>query len=439
MTEEPPAEPAVDVVDTEEPPHAEPAGYAPSVAARTARYQRAGGIITPILTAVFAFFMCGIVVAATGHDPFSTYKAIFNGTGFDWFFRVGNHHVEVPFTDHRVWFPWETNTNTNAAYNLGQTLLTTTTLILTGLAVAFAFRCGMFNIGGQGQYLVGAITGVYMGSRFLGLGGWQHALLAVAVASLAGAAWAAIAGFLKATVGAHEVITTIMLNWIAIYVGQYLFGIGGPLQNHKDKAIPISDDIAANAHLHVWWGNPLLQGLHVGFFVAVLMLVVFWVILNRTTLGYEVRAVGFNPDAARYGGISVARNYVLAMAISGFFAGLAGVIDMLGLQYRLGVLDVQVSQVGFIGIAVALLGRNTAVGVGLSALLFGALITGTSTRNPGLSETFPPELAGNLSLMIQALVLLFVGADLIIVYLWQARRKLRLRGRAEPRPAQETA
>jgi ABC-type uncharacterized transport system permease subunit len=436
MTEEP-LEP-VDV-DLEEQPHAEPAGYAPSVAARTARYQRAGGIITPILTAVFAFMMGGVVVAATGHDPFSAYKAIFNGTGFDWFFRVGNHHVEIPFTGHRVWFPWNTDANTNSAYNLGQTLLTTTTLILTGLSVAFAFRCGLFNIGGQGQYLVGAITGVYVGSRFVGLGGWQHALFAIAVASLAGAAWAAIAGFLKATVGAHEVITTIMLNWIATYGGQYLFGIGGPLQNHTNKAIPISDDVAPNAHLHVWWGNPQLQGMHIGFFVAVAMLVLFWLVLNRTTLGYEVRAVGFNPDAARYGGISVARNYILAMAIAGFFAGLAGAIDMLGLQFRLGVLDVQVSQVGFIGIAVALLGRNTAVGVGLSALLFGALINGTSTRNAGLSESFPPELAGNLSLMIQALVLLFVGADLIILYLWQARRRLGFVRRSEPRAAQEPA
>ncbi|TML89227.1 MAG: ABC transporter permease [Actinobacteria bacterium] len=169
--------------------------------------------------------------------------------------------------------------------------------------------------------------------------------------------------------------------------------------------------------------------MHAGIFIALGALIAFYVILNRTTLGYEVRAVGFNPEAARYGGVSVARNFVLAMTISGLFAGLAGALDILGWQFRLGVADVQVSNIGFIGIAVALLGRTSAVGVGLAALLFGALFTGTSTRS--LDPTvFPPELAGNLALMIQALILLFVGADLVILYIWQARRKLRLTGRA---------
>ena len=138
--------------------------------------------------------------------------------------------------------------------------------------------------------------------------------------------------------------------------------------------------------------------------------------------------------AARYGGINVARNYFLAMSAGGF-AGLGGALDILGWQFRLGVLDVQSTQIGYIGIAVALLGRNTAIGVGLSALLFGALLTGTSTRTLDPS-VFPPELAGNLTKMIQALVLLFIGADLLILYLWQARRKLRL-GRRTP-PAQES-
>ena len=121
------------------------------------------------------------------------------------------------------------------------------------------------------------------------------------------------------------------------------------------------------AHLPVFWGDPVLQGLHVGFFIALAMPVVFWLILNRTTLGYEVRATGFNPEAARYGGVSVKRSYIIAMAISGFFAGLAGAIDILGWQFRLGVLDIQIVQIGFIGIAVALLGRNSAVGIVLAA------------------------------------------------------------------------
>jgi general nucleoside transport system permease protein len=416
----------------------EPEAYAPTVARRLAFYQRAGGIVTPLLTAVFAFFMGGLVVLSTGHNPYTTYKAIFEGAGLNWFFHFGNYHIDVPFTNTHVWFWWDTNTNHTAAYNLTQTLLTTTPLILTGLAVAFAFRCGLFNIGGQGQYLVGTIAAVYVGSRFVDMAHLPHVLFAIAAAAFAGAVWGGIAGFLKATVGAHEVITTIMLNWIAYWGGSYLFGRDGPLQNHIDKSIPISDDIADGAKLSAIWGNPALQALHSGIFIALAALIVFYIVLNRTTLGYEVRAVGYNPEAARYGGISVGRNFIIALAISGLFAGLAGGLDILGWQFRLGVLDVQVSNIGFVGIAVALLGRNTAVGVGLSALLFGALFTGTSTRSLD-PDVFPPQLAGNLALMIQALILLFVGADLLILYIWQARKKLRRQSGSSQAAAQETA
>jgi ABC-type uncharacterized transport system permease subunit len=389
----------------------------PSVAERIAFYQRAGGIITPVLTAVVAFLIGGLVVLATGHDPISTYEGIFKGTGLQWL------------------FPWtEGDDRILAEINLQLTLLVTTPLILTGLAVAFAFRCGLFNIGGQGQYVVGAIVAVWVGSSWAGLASGVHIVLAIALAMLAGALWAGIAGILKATVGAHEVITTIMLNWVAYWAGSYAFGQGGPLQNDQNESVPISNDIQDDARLSVFWGEPELQGLHIGFFIALAALVVFHLVINRTTLGYEVRAVGFNPEAARYGGINVARSYFLAMAIAGGFAGLGGALDILGWQFRLGVLDVQSSQIGFIGIAVALLGRNTAIGVGLAALLFGGLLTGTSTRTLD-PEVFPPELAGNLTLMIQALVLLFVGADLLILYLWQARRKLGLARRVPPREA----
>jgi ABC-type uncharacterized transport system permease subunit len=408
----------------------------PSVAARLAFYQRAGGIVTPVLTAILAFFIGGLVVVATGHNPLTTYREIFNGTGLNWFF-----HIEL---DRDFPWLWEDDSLCQssacvAAANLQQTLLLTVPLILTGLAVAFAFRCGLFNIGGQGQYLVGAIVAAWVGSSWAGLGPeiadklgpwtlfapWNvaHSLIVILLAGLAGAVWAGIAGILRATVGAHEVITTIMLNWIAIWVGSYAVGQGGPLQNTANEAVPVSNDVAEGAKLPVWWGDPILQGLHLGFFMALAALVVFWIVLNRTTLGYEVRAVGFNPEAARYGGISVRRSYFLAMAISGLFAGLAGGLDILGWQFRIGVIDIQSSVIGFIGIAVALLGRNTAIGVCLAALLFGALVNGTSTRHLS-GETFPPELAGNLTLMIQALVLLFVGADLLVLYIWRFRRRL---------------
>lgn len=404
-----------------------------STAERLAMSQRAGGIVTPVLTAVIAFFAGGLVVLATGHNPLKTYRAIWDGTGLNWFFTVGHYSITVPFTSSHVWFPWDTNTNGLAAYNLTQTLLLTGTLVLTGLAVSFAFRCGLFNIGGNGQYTTGAIVAVWVGSSWASMAQGLHIFLAILLACLAGAAIAAVAGLLKATVGAHEVITTIMLNWIAYWVGSYVFGRGGPLQNHVDISVPISSDITPSAKLPSLWGNPELQALHVGIFISLGALVSFWLILNRTTLGYQVRAVGHNPEGARYGGISVARNYVYAMAISGAFAALGGAIDILGWQYRLGVLDIQVVNLGFIGIAVALLGRNTAVGVGLAALLFGALVNGTSTR--GLDPSvFPPELAGNLTLMIQALVLLFVGADVLILSLWNARRKVGLARKATAAP-----
>jgi simple sugar transport system permease protein len=190
--------------------------------------------------------------------------------------------------------------------------------------------------------------------------------------------------------------------------------------------VPVTRPVAESAKLPIIWGNPLLQGLHIGLFIAFVGLVVYWITLNRTTLGYEVRAVGFNPDAAAYGGISVRRSYFLAMAFSGAFAGIAGSMDILGWQHTVDLTFVQTySYIAFIGIAVALLGRNTAVGIFFAALLFGALTTGTSTRNLN-PDVFRPELAGNLTEMIQGLVVLFVGADLLILYLWQARRKLRL-------------
>jgi ABC-type uncharacterized transport system permease subunit len=402
------------------------ADYAPSVATRYALAQKAGGIVVPLLTVVLAFLIGGIVVfATTGSNPLSTYKAIFEGAGLDWFFEVGSYEIRLPFTDAHVWFPWNVNDiESTAAFNLQQTLINFVPLVLTGLAVGFAFRCGMFNIGGQGQYLAGAIFAVWVGSELPGLPGFLHVLLAVIAGSLAGAVWAGIAGFLKATVGTHEVISTIMLNWIAVWVGVFCFGLGGPLQNDSDPFVPVSNDILDESKLPIFWGDPFLQALHIGFFVALAALVVYWITLNRTTLGYEVRAVGYSPEAARYGGISVARNYFLAMAISGMFAGLAGTMDTLGWAYRINTNDILAPSIAFVGIAVALLGRNTAIGIGLSALLFASLVTGTSTRNLD-PEIFKPELASNLTLLIQGLVVLFVGADVLILSVLGLRSKRR--------------
>jgi simple sugar transport system permease protein len=388
------------------PPESPPAEGTVTVASRLGGFMRGGGIAVPIVTALLAFVAGGLVVLATGKNPLSTYKAIFDGTGLNWL------------------LPWTSSADrVIAAQNLQQTLILTTPLILVGLAVAIAFRAGLFNIGGQGQYTVGGIASVFLGSHLHGLPAVPHILVAIAGAMAAGAAWAGIAGWLKAATGANEVISTIMLNWIAIWVGVYLFGQGGPLQNTAQKAVPVSPDIAADAHLPVFWGDPQLQGLHIGIFLALLGAVAAWVLLTRTVTGYRIKAVGFNPDAAEYGGIDPGRQWIKAMAICGALAGMGGAMDILGWQFRLATNDIQTSSIGFLGIAVALLGRNTAFGTVLAALLFGALVNGTSVRNLDPS-VFPPALASNLTLIIQGLIVLLVSAPVIATRLLGVRRSL---------------
>jgi general nucleoside transport system permease protein len=369
------------------------------------------------VAALLAFIIGGIVVLITEKSitaPFEAYKAIFEGTGITWFIPgVGDTAAE--------------------AGDLQQTLLITTPLILVALAVAFAFRCGMFNIGGQGQYWVGLLTAIWFGTHFDGAPSIVHIPLTLVAAILAGAIWGGIAGMLKATTGAHEVISTIMLNWIALWVGKWLLEAPDGYLQGTDPSLPRSNDVLDSSKLsEVWnWGG--LQPLHAGIFIALFALIVYHLLLNRTTLGYEVRAVGFNPDAAAYGGISVKKNYFLALAISGAFAGLAGAIDLLGWKYRLTSTEFDANFIGFTGIAVALLGRNKAVGILFAAFLFGALDVGTSPRQLD-PEVFNPELATNLATMIQALIIAFVGAEFLILYLWRARRHVRLAGpkRIEP-------
>ncbi len=372
-----------------------------------ARFARAGrSAVIPLTTVLIAFVVAGLVMLLTGTNPLSSYGAIFDGTGLNWL------------------FPWVTGNNRLlAAQDLQQTLVSTAPLILTGLSVAFAFRVGLFNIGSQGQYTVGSIVAVWVGTSFTGMNPVLHIIVSIVLAALIGGAWAALAGWLKAAVGTHEVISTIMLNWIAIYIAQYVFQQGGPLQGKDALGNPVSNTLANNMHLPVFWGNPALQGLDVGIFISLLAAVAFWAIMHRSTLGYEVRAVGHNPDAARGSGISVSRNYILTMAICGVFAGLAAAVDVFGWQFQVSSADITTSQVGFLGIAVALLGRNTAIGTVFAALLFGALETGTSAGNLTTSA-INPELAPQLTLIIEGLIVLLVSTDLIAIRLLKLPAKL---------------
>ena len=370
-------------------------------------------LLVPLTTVIIAFVVTGLVMLLTGINPFKTYGAIFDGTGLNWL------------------FPWVTGqARTIAALDLQQTLVATAPLILTGLSVAFAFRAGLFNIGAQGQYTVGSVIAVWVATSFTHMNPVLHIVVAIVLAALIGGAWAAIAGWLKAAVGTHEVISTIMLNWIAIWIATYLFQEDGPLQDPHALGNPVSKTIPNNVHLPVIWGNPNLQGLDIGLFIGIGAAIVFWAIMNRSTLGYEVRAVGHNPDAARGAGINVGRNYVVTMSICGIFAGLAAGVDVLGWEFQLSTGDILGSQVGFLGIAVALLGRNTAIGTVAAALLFGALQTGTAADNIN-TTAISPELAPQLTLVIEGLVVLLVSTDLIAIRLLGLPRKLGL-GRPEP-------
>jgi simple sugar transport system permease protein len=384
----------------------EPPPESGGVGTRFADHLRAGGWFTSILTTIVAFFLGGLVVFVTGRDPLSTYNAIWQGTGLEWI------------------FPWVTGADrTIAAVNLQQTLLLTTPVILTGLAVALAFRAGLFNIGGQGQYIAGSVGAVWVGSSFEGMPHLLHVVLAILAALAAGALWGGIAGVLRATTGANEVITTIMLNYTALWVGVYLFSLGGPLQNDTQPDVPVSNDVVPGARLHVFWGDAQLQGLHIGLFIALAAAVFYGIFIRRSARGFEARAVGLNPEAARYGGIRVGPTYVWVMALCGLFAGLAGAMDVLGWQFRVATNDIQVGSLGFIGIAAALLGRNTAIGTCAAALLFGALLQGTSTRNLD-PAVFDPSLAQNLTYIIQGLVILLITANAIIIWLVRRRRQV---------------
>jgi ABC-type uncharacterized transport system permease subunit len=384
-----------------------------SPAALTAFRRGASGVLVPIITTVLAFIAGGVVVLATGHNPLSTYQSIFNGTGLNWV------------------FPWVTGgERATAAGNLQQTLLQSTSLILVGLAVAFAFRAGLFNIGGQGQWTVGAIVAVWIGSSFAGMPPVLHILFAIVAAAAAGAAWAGIAGVLKAATGANEVISTIMLNWTAIWLGVYCFQLGGPLQNPHMASTPVSSNVVAGAKLPVFWGSSTLQGLDIGIFISLALAVVYSLMINRTRLGYEARAVGFNPDAARYAGMNVGRTWIRVMLICGAFAGVAAALDILGWKFNLFTNDIQVSQVGFYGIAVALLGRNTAGGTVAAAVLFGALLTGTSDRNIHLS--IDPTLVQYLTFMLEGIIILLVSTDVITLRLLKGGRQLRVALKRRP-------
>ncbi len=270
-------------------------------------------------------------------------------------------------------------------------------LVCAGLGVSLAFRSGLFNIGAQGQLIAGAIVGGYVGFS-LSLPPGLHLLVAAVGAMAAGAVWGGIAGYLKAQTGAHEVITTIMLNYVGRFLLVYLLAqeaFQRPESNNQ-----LSPPVEGTAAF------PEVGGVHTGVLLAVLAAVGVWWLLERSTLGFEMRAVGSAPEAARTAGMSVRRVYVVAMAFAGLLAGLAAVMLVLGQRNSLS--ENLAGSVGFDAITVALLGRATPLGTVLAGLLFGALSSGGLAMQAAAGV--PPEL----SQVLQALIVLFVAAPALV-------------------------
>lgn len=299
---------------------------------------------------------------------------------------------------------------------IGNTLATATPLIFAGLSVAFAFRTGLFNIGGAGQMLIGGLCATAIGLSFA----WPKPLLltVIILASLIGGAlWAALPGFLKARFNVHEVVATIMMNWIAYWTVFYIvpWYFKGSFLETESRRIPEA------ASLKVPWLTALFNGsyINLGIFLAVIFVIISAFILEKTTLGYELKAVGYNRDAAQAAGISVNRNVIISMAIAGGLAGLGGATFYVGFasNMQIGVLPAH----GFDGIAVALLGANSPWGVFAAALFFGLLHTGKGFMNA--MTAIPPEIADT----IIATIIYFAATSILIERNWDKLKKIKIR------------
>ena len=296
---------------------------------------------------------------------------------------------------------FEAETTARFFYPLTQTLTVATPLILAGLGVAVAFRTGLFNIGAQGQILIGAAMAAYVGFA-VHLPAGLHLLLVIIAGMLGGAIWAGIAGALKAKTGAHEVIVTIMLNYVAINL--VLFLLSTPAFQRPGSSNPISPQLDESAMFPPLLGSGFR--LHWGFVLAVLATVFIWWLMNRSTVGFELKAVGANPSAARNAGISTTKGYIIVMLIAGALSGLAGVAQVSGTEKVLtsGV----AASFGFDAITVALLGRSSPWGTFAAGVLFGAFRAGGVTMQTNTGTSI------DIVLVVQSLIVLFIAAPPLV-------------------------
>lgn len=342
----------------------------------------------PLAAVVAAFLVGGVLVLAVGDHPLLTYELLI-GSALTW------------------------------PDGIGYTLFYATPLIFTGLAVAVAFRCGLLNIGAEGQLTIAAFATAWVGIELAQLPAFLLLPLCFLAAILAGGVWGAVPGVLKARFGAHEVITTIMLNFVAVALASYV-----TQYHYKPVGDPILETVPIGEGAHIARLGRFLPGFperipaNLAFPLALVVCVLVYLFLWRTRWGFEIRATGASPQAAQYGGIATGRQVVLAMALSGALAGLVAINEVLGYRYR--YYDSFSAGYGFTGIAVALLGRNHPAGVVVASLLFGALLRG------GLFvDIFTEHVSKDLVMVLQGLIILFVAAEALFRdrFAARARRK----------------
>jgi ABC-type uncharacterized transport system permease subunit len=341
----------------------------------------------------------GVVLAVTGYNPLAAYYVIVKGV------------ISKP-------------------KYIAYTLISATPLILTGMSVAFAFRTGLFNIGAEGQFIIGALVAALLGYS-LQLPPVIHVIVIIIGAGLASGLWGGISGYLKAKFGVHEVITTIMLNWIAYYLNNFIIALPGIA---KEAGVFVTNDIRPTARidiLGVWkvseeglaWliKHPILRDLlkapiNFGFLFAILIAIAIWFILKKTTLGYKLCAVGFNKNAAEYGGINVKRCIIISMLISGVLAGLAGAFHVLGNTLKVANLAAM-EGFGFDGIAVALIGNTDPFGSVFGGILFGIFKYGGSKIQNELGA--PTEIIN----IIIGTIVFFIAMPKFIKLIFNIKKK----------------
>ncbi len=341
---------------------------------------RLWAFIVPIVSVIIALLIASVIIILIGKNPIYAYGVMLKGAF-----------------------------GSKAA--IANTIIKTTPLILTGLAVGFGFRAGVFNIGAEGQMTMGAIMATVVAINLGSFPPFIAISLTLLTGALVGAGWAAIAGYLKAKTGAHEVVTTIMLNWIALYISSYM--VQDPLA--VGSGTPKSPEIASSAKL-----PPLLSvgaiEMTSGIIISIVAAILLYVLLEKTTTGYEVKAAGFNPYAAEYGGISISKNVTMSMAISGALAGLAGALELMGVHHRfLGTLS---GGKGFDGISIALIGQNHPIGIIFAALLMASLRTGSN-------EMQFVGVPKHIVMIVQGIIIFLVAADRIVRTILIRKKKVK--------------